>query len=102
VEEGLPSTGNLRSGAGRSDEGEAGRIKNSFINTNEVSVNQTRRAPQPYTNVLIIGATNRADTLDPALMRPWRFDRTLSFDLPSKARLESGEEVVLWSVPVHR
>ncbi len=36
-------------------------------------------------NVLIIGATNRAADLDPALLRPGRFDRTLTFDLPSRA-----------------
>jgi len=35
-------------------------------------------------NVLIIGATNRAGDLDPALLRPGRFDRTLTFDLPSR------------------
>ncbi|MGH9114218.1 MAG: AAA family ATPase [Acidimicrobiales bacterium] len=42
---------------------------------------------KPYVepaNVLIIGATNRASDLDPALMRPGRFDRTLTFDLPSR------------------
>ncbi|HYP21958.1 MAG TPA: AAA family ATPase, partial [Actinomycetota bacterium] len=38
-----------------------------------------------YANVLIIAATNRADTLDPALLRPGRFDRILHFDLPSRA-----------------
>jgi cell division protease FtsH len=46
---------------------------------------RVRKKPAPYSNVLIIGATNRADALDPALMRPGRFDRTLYFDLPSKA-----------------
>jgi cell division protease FtsH len=45
---------------------------------------QIRKAPAPYSNILIIGATNRADSLDPALLRPGRFDRTLYFDLPSK------------------
>jgi cell division protease FtsH len=45
---------------------------------------QLKKKPVPYSNILIIGATNRADTLDPALMRPGRFDRTLYFDLPSK------------------
>jgi ATP-dependent Zn protease len=40
--------------------------------------------PDP-SNVLIIAATNRADALDPALLRPGRFDRRLVFDLPDKA-----------------
>jgi ATP-dependent Zn protease len=35
-------------------------------------------------NILVIGATNRASDLDPALLRPGRFDRTISFDLPSR------------------
>jgi cell division protease FtsH len=38
-----------------------------------------------YANILVIGATNRADNLDPALLRPGRFDRILHFDLPSRA-----------------
>ena len=36
-------------------------------------------------NILVIGATNRASDLDPALLRPGRFDRTIGFDLPSRA-----------------
>ena len=36
-------------------------------------------------NVLLIAATNRADSLDPALLRPGRFDRRISFELPAKA-----------------
>jgi cell division protease FtsH len=43
---------------------------------------RTRR-PQ-YHNILVIAATNRADDLDPALVRPGRFDRRLYFDLPTK------------------
>jgi ATP-dependent Zn protease len=38
-----------------------------------------------YSNILLIAATNRADNLDPALLRPGRFDRRLYFDLPSKS-----------------
>ncbi|HEU0102636.1 MAG TPA: AAA family ATPase [Mycobacteriales bacterium] len=36
-------------------------------------------------NVLLIAATNRADSLDPALLRPGRFDRRLVFELPAKS-----------------
>ncbi len=36
-------------------------------------------------NMLVIGATNRADDLDPALLRPGRFDRSIYFDLPTRA-----------------
>jgi cell division protease FtsH len=36
-------------------------------------------------NVLIIGATNRAADLDPALLRPGRFDRSIHFDLPNRS-----------------
>ena len=37
-----------------------------------------------YNNILLIAATNRAESLDAALMRPGRFDRRLYFDLPTK------------------
>jgi ATP-dependent Zn protease len=36
-------------------------------------------------NILVIGATNRAADLDPALVRPGRFDRTIYFDLPTRS-----------------
>ena len=34
-------------------------------------------------NVVIIAATNRKDTIDPALIRPGRFDRIITLDLPN-------------------
>ena len=41
--------------------------------------------PKPaVANILVVGATNRAGDLDPALVRPGRFDRTITFDLPSR------------------
>ncbi len=33
--------------------------------------------------VVVIGATNRPDAVDPALRRPGRFDRELLFPLPN-------------------
>ncbi len=43
------------------------------------------------TNVIVIAATNRADILDPALMRPGRFDRKVFVDLPDVR----GRELIL-------
>ena len=37
-----------------------------------------------YSNILLIAATNRGDSLDAALLRPGRFDRRLYFDVPTK------------------
>ena len=36
-------------------------------------------------NILLIGATNRAADLDPAMLRPGRFDRSIHFDLPNRS-----------------
>ncbi|MDO9589753.1 MAG: AAA family ATPase, partial [Microcella sp.] len=36
----------------------------------------------PNTNVIMIAATNRPDILDPALLRPGRFDRQIQVDAP--------------------
>jgi cell division protease FtsH len=39
----------------------------------------------PWANILLLASTNTADRLDPALLRPGRFDQRLTFDLPGKA-----------------
>lgn len=43
------------------------------------------------TNVILIAATNRPDILDPALLRPGRFDRQISVDPPDL----KGREAIL-------
>jgi cell division protease FtsH len=40
------------------------------------------RPSVPHYNILVIGATNRASTLDAALLRPGRFDRRIHVGLP--------------------
>ncbi|KAL0887164.1 hypothetical protein Bca101_011147 [Brassica carinata] len=39
--------------------------------------------------VIVLGATNRADVLDPALRRPGRFDRVVAVETPNKVGRES-------------
>jgi cell division protease FtsH len=45
--------------------------------TRQLALRRPARVP-----LLLIAATNRADALDPALLRPGRFDRRLTFDAP--------------------
>jgi len=49
------------------------------------SSRRLHKQPQAPANILVIGATNRADDLDPALLRPGRFDRSITFDVPGRA-----------------
>ncbi|XP_023313118.1 ATPase family AAA domain-containing protein 2 isoform X1 [Anoplophora glabripennis] len=51
--------------------------------------------------VIVIGATNRIDAIDPALRRPGRFDRELFFPLPSIREREEilSVHVSLWANP---
>jgi ATP-dependent Zn protease len=46
---------------------------------------QFKKQPPISSNILVIGATNRAADLDPALLRPGRFDRSIHFDLPNRS-----------------
>ena len=45
----------------------------------------------PAEGVIVVGATNRPDVLDPALLRPGRFDRAVGLELPD----EKGRQAIL-------
>ncbi|MDX1690537.1 MAG: AAA family ATPase [Acidimicrobiia bacterium] len=66
------------------------RMINAFLPAHR----QLRTRQADFANVLLIGATNRADSLDPALLRPGRFDRVLHFAIP--ARTERRELIDLF------
>jgi ATP-dependent Zn protease len=62
-----------------------GAALRDMVNAWLPSAHQLRKAPPVAANILVIGATNRAADLDPALVRPGRFDRTIYFDLPTRS-----------------
>ena len=56
----------------------------------------------PGTKVVVMAATNRPDVLDPALLRPGRFDRRVMLDLPNKKERKAIFEVHLKNKPVDK
>lgn len=52
------------------------------------------------TNVIVLAATNRADVLDPALLRPGRFDRRVNIPLPERKDREAILNVHFKNKPV--
>lgn len=55
---------------------------------------------EPGTNVIVLAATNRPDVLDPALLRPGRFDRQVILDLPDRKDRRSILRVHLKNKPL--
>ncbi|MVN88436.1 ATP-dependent zinc metalloprotease FtsH [Deinococcus sp. HMF7620] len=51
-------------------------------------------------SVIVLGATNRPDVLDPALLRPGRFDRQVTIDLPNLKEREAILKVHLRNKPM--
>lgn len=52
------------------------------------------------TNVIVLAATNRADVLDPALLRPGRFDRRVQITLPERKDREAILKVHFEKKPI--
>ena len=55
---------------------------------------------EPGTNVIVLAATNRPEILDPALLRPGRFDRRIAVQPPDKQRPRGDPEIHTRSVPL--
>ncbi len=53
-------------------------------------------------NVIVLAATNRSDVLDPALLRPGRFDRRVNIDLPDRKAREAILKVHFNEKPVSK
>ena len=54
-------------------------------NTLLPSTGQIPRRPAPTATITVIGTTTRAADLDPTLLRPGRFERSVRFDPPDRS-----------------
>jgi SpoVK/Ycf46/Vps4 family AAA+-type ATPase len=64
------------------------RLRGWFVDRVNLLLPPDRQLQRPVvvpSNLLLIAATNRAEGLDPALLRPGRFDRRITFEVPVKA-----------------
>ena len=71
---------------GRSRSGNVGGISGGH-DEREQTLNQILTEMdgfEPGTNVIVLGATNRPEVLDPALLRPGRFDRRIAIQPPDR------------------
>ena len=71
---------------GRSRSGNVGGISGGH-DEREQTLNQILTEMdgfEPGTNVIVLGATNRPEVLDPALLRPGRFDRRIAVQPPDR------------------
>ncbi|MFO7866749.1 MAG: ATP-dependent zinc metalloprotease FtsH [Candidatus Aminicenantes bacterium] len=57
---------------------------------------------KPHQSVIVLAATNRPDVLDPALIRPGRFDRQIPLDMPQKAARKKILEIHTRNVPLDK
>ncbi|NNJ95282.1 MAG: AAA family ATPase, partial [Halobacteria archaeon] len=55
---------------------------------------------EPEQTVVVLAATNRPDVLDPALLRPGRFDRKITLELPRKEARQKILEVHARDIPL--
>ncbi|MBO7509030.1 MAG: ATP-dependent zinc metalloprotease FtsH [Alphaproteobacteria bacterium] len=81
------------------------RSQNSFNDQDrEQTLNQLLIEMDGFANetgIIVIGATNRPDMLDPALLRPGRFDRQVYIDLPDMAGRKAILELHAKKIKIH-
>ncbi len=81
------------------------RSQNSFNDQDrEQTLNQLLIEMDGFSNdtgIIVIGATNRPDMLDPALLRPGRFDRQVHIDLPDMAGRRAILELHAKKIKIH-
>ena len=81
------------------------RSQNSFNDQDrEQTLNQLLIEMDGFSNetgIIVIGATNRPDMLDPALLRPGRFDRQVHIDLPDMAGRKAILELHAKKIKMH-
>jgi ATP-dependent metalloprotease FtsH len=75
----LDSVGRRRSGTGGAATG-SGEEQGQALNQLLAEIDGF----SPAEGVILVGATNRPDVLDPALLRPGRFDRAVGLELPDE------------------
>jgi cell division protease FtsH len=87
---------------GRSRSGNVGGISGGH-DEREQTLNQILTEMdgfEPGTNVIVLGATNRPEVLDPALLRPGRFDRRIAVNPPDRNGYIEILEIHTRSVPL--
>jgi transitional endoplasmic reticulum ATPase len=88
----IDALASTRASGGREDSGVGGRVLSQLL-TELDGIEELK-------GVLVLAATNRRDLLDPALLRPGRFDMQIELPLPDRAAREKIFEVHLRDRPV--
>jgi transitional endoplasmic reticulum ATPase len=83
-----------RRGMGYADSGATGRVISQLLT--ELDGIETLE------NVVVIAATNRPDILDPAVLRPGRFDRLIYVPAPDQKTLEQIFKIYTASMPLDK
>jgi transitional endoplasmic reticulum ATPase len=88
----IDAMASTRAGGGHQDAGVGGRVLSQLL-TELDGIEELK-------GVLVLAATNRRDLLDPALLRPGRFDLQIELPLPNQAAREKIFQVHLRDRPL--